>query len=262
MTFLGAFLLGGVFIWSAMTALWILSLLIKDSSIVDIFWGLGFVLAALFYFTITEGYGARRALITLLVLVWGVRLGVHLGIRNIGKGEDFRYQKWRKKYGVNYWWVSYFQVFMLQGVVMWLISAPILAAQINDGPAYLTVFDILGVFVWLVGFFFEAVGDWQLSRFRADPANKGKVLNTGLWRYTRHPNYFGDATQWWGLYLIAVATPWGLLTIFSPALMTYLLINVSGVAMLERSMRKKPKYDEYIRRTSAFFPLPPRRRAK
>lgn len=258
MTFLGIYFLGLLAILSLMTALWFVSVFINDVSIVDIFWGFGYVVACIVYFALTDGYGLRKVLITTLVLIWGLRLTTHLAIRNIGKGEDPRYQRMRKRYGPGYWWISFFQVFMLQGVLMWLVSAPLLAAQFHSGPAYITLFDIVGLLLWMIGFTFEAVGDWQLVRFRSNPQNKGRILDTGLWRYTRHPNYFGDAVQWWAFFIVAIGVPWGFLTIYSPIIMTYLLIFVSGVAMLERSMRKKPKYDEYIQRTSAFFPMPPR----
>ncbi|MFW5708883.1 MAG: DUF1295 domain-containing protein [Chloroflexota bacterium] len=259
MTFLGIYVLALLLVVFMMIGLWLLSLVLRDSGIVDIFWGIGFVILAIFYFILTDGFGGRKILVTALVVIWGLRLASHIGYRNIGKPEDFRYKRWREKYGRDYWWVSFFLVFLLQGTVMWLVSAPVLVAQYHSAPAYFTLFDIAGAFLWSVGFFFEAVGDWQLMRFKADPANQGKVMNRGLWRYTRHPNYFGDSVQWWAFYLIAISVPWGLLTIFSPVLMTYLLVYVSGVAMLERSMRKKPKYDEYMRRTSKFFPMPPRR---
>jgi steroid 5-alpha reductase family enzyme len=148
----------------------------------------------------------------------------------------------------------------LQGVLLWLISAPLLAAQFGDSPGHLAAVDLLGLFVWGIGFFFEAVGDWQLTRFKANPANKGKVLNTGLWAYTRHPNYFGDAMVWWGYFLIALATPGGLVTVYSPLIMTLLLLKVSGVAMLEKTLvETKPQYREYIAATSAFFPWFPRK---
>lgn len=243
----------------AVTLVWLLSLRLRDSSIVDIFWGLGFVIVGWFYFAATDGFILRKLLIITLVSLWGLRLTAYLAYRNIGKPEDFRYRKWRGEHGRSYWWVSYFRVFLLQGVVMWVVSMPLLSAQINPQPATLTILDGLGLLVWCVGFYFEAMGDWQLMRFKANPANKGHVLQSGLWRYTRHPNYFGDATQWWGFYLIAAAGG-GWLSILSPLLMTFLLVRVSGVAMLERTLRReKSEYADYIRRTSAFIPMPPRK---
>lgn len=251
------YLAGLVGVIVAMTALWLFSLRIKDASIVDIVWGLGFVLAALIYAALTPDSDAARSVLSLLLVgVWGVRLAVHIGRRNIGKGEDPRYVRWRRDAGAAWWWQSYVKVFLLQGALLWIISAPLYAAQASDVP--LNWLDWVGVLVWLVGFAFEAVGDWQLAQFKANPANKGKVLDTGLWRYTRHPNYFGDAVLWWGIYIVALAAG-GWWTIFAPTLMTYLLVNVSGVAHLEPTLKKtKPQYAEYIRRTSAFIPRPPK----
>jgi steroid 5-alpha reductase family enzyme len=241
-----------------MAVMWLVSLALKNSSIVDIIWGPGFALTAWVYYLLTpDGYMPRKLLICILVTIWGLRLGLHIGIRNRGKPEDYRYQKFRADAGEKWWWYSFFKVFLLQGALMWLVGMPIAAAQYAPEPT-LTVFDILGLLVWLVGFSFEAAGDWQLSRFKADPANKGKVMRTGLWRYTRHPNYFGDACVWWGHFLVALSVPGGFLTIFSPVIMTYLLMRVSGVAMLERDLKKnKPEYADYIASTNAFFPGAP-----
>jgi len=242
------------------TAIWLVSLVLRNASIVDAFWGLGFVLLAALYFVATDGFVGRKILITGLVAVWGLRLSLYILWRNWGKGEDYRYGAFREKAGERFWWVSFFQVFLLQGVLLWLISAPILAGQFYDSPDELTVVDGLGAVVWAVGFFFEAVGDWQLAAFKADPANKGKVMQSGLWRYTRHPNYFGDTTAWWGYFAIAAGTVDGLWTVFSPILMTVLLLRVSGVALLEKAqVRTKPQYSVYIESTSAFLPWFPRR---
>jgi steroid 5-alpha reductase family enzyme len=260
MTFFELWALSALVILIYMILVWIVSVALKNASIVDTFWGLGFVLVAVTAFILADdGFQGRKVLITALVTIWGVRLAAHITRRNWGKGEDFRYQAFRQKYGPErYWWFSFFQVFLLQGVLLWIIAAPLVAAQVFASPDHFTLADGIGVLVWGVGFFFEAVGDWQLVRFKKNPANQGKVLDRGLWAYTRHPNYFGDAAVWWGYYLIALSTGWGALTIFSPALMSFLLVFVSGVAMLEKSMRQKPKYDDYRRRTSAFFPRPPR----
>jgi steroid 5-alpha reductase family enzyme len=242
-----------------MTLVWLFSLLLRDSSIVDVFWGLGFVLVTWIAFLLTPtGYAGRKVLLVLLVTIWGLRLSLHILLRNWGRGEDFRYAQWRRAAGPSWWWRSYLRVFLLQGFFLWLISAPLLAAQASPLSQLLTPWDALAILIWAVGFFFEAVGDWQLSRFRADPAKKGRLLTTGLWRYTRHPNYFGDAVVWWAYYLVAVVAG-GAWTLFSPILMTFLLVRVSGAAMLERSLRQtKPGYAEYARRTSAFVPWFPR----
>ncbi len=262
MSFLVVFLAAGAGIFVLMTLLWLVSLLIKDTSIVDIFWGAGFVFLAWLAFALTpDGNAARKLLIVLLVTVWGLRLSLHIFLRNRGKGEDFRYAKWRQEQGPRWWWYSYFQTFLLQGALMWVISVPLVAAQIRPEPASLVLLDYLGAVVWLFGFLFEAVGDYQLTVFKKNPVNKGKLLTTGVWRYTRHPNYFGDAAQWWGYYLIAAASG-GLWTVFSPAIMTLLLIRVSGVALLEKTLiETKPGYREYSQTTSAFIPWFPRKKS-
>lgn len=259
MSFLSVYFQAGGVILGLMTLIWLLSLWLKDSSIVDIFWGTGFVIAVWFYFSLTvEGFLFRKLLITSITTIWGLRLSLHILIRNLGKGEDFRYRKWRQEVGPAWWWRSFFKVFLLQGVLMWIISSPLLAAQIDATPD-LTWLDFAGAAIWLMGFFFEAVGDWQLMRFKAEPANQGKLLTSGLWRYTRHPNYFGDAAQWWGFYLIAVAAG-GWYTIFSPIIMTLLLRRVSGVTMLEKTLKKtKPGYKEYVESVNAFIPWFPRK---
>lgn len=259
MDFLHIYAIGALVILGFMTLLWIASLILRNSSIVDIFWGPGFVLTNWVFFALTpDGFAARKWLISVLVTLWGLRLGTYILWRNWGEPEDFRYQKWRRQHGANWWWVSFFQVFLLQGFLMWVISAPLLAAQISPTPDRLTLPDFLAIVVWVTGFFFEAVGDLQMARFKSDPSNKGKVLDSGVWRYTRHPNYFGDATQWWAYYLIALAAG-GWWTVFSPVLMTLLLLRVSGVALLEKSLKeRKPQYQEYIETTSAFIPWFPR----
>ena len=245
-----------------MTILWIVSLILRNSSIVDIFWGAGFVLVNWVGFAITPaGFLPRKVLLAIIVTIWGLRLTLYILSRNLGKPEDFRYQKWRQAAPERWWWKSYFQVFLLQGALMWFISAPLTAVHLSATPARLTVLDFLGAALWAIGFFFEATGDFQLARFRANPANKGKLLNQGVWRYTRHPNYFGDATEWWGFYLIAVATGLGAVTILSPVVMTILLVRVSGVGLLEKTLKDtKPGYKEYMETTSAFIPWIPRTR--
>ncbi len=243
-----------------MTSLWIVSVIIKNVSIVDLFWGFGFVLAGWYYFLHTDGYEPRKLILMTMVTVWGLRLTGYLTWRNAGRGEDFRYRQFRQNYGERrYWWVSFFQTFLLQGILMWLISAPLLGAQIKIGSGSLGMADYLGMTFWIIGFIFEAGGDFQLARFRADPMNKGKVLDTGLWRYTRHPNYFGDTAVWWGFGLISVAAgSW--LAALGSLLMTALIIKVSGVALLEKSLvSDKPQYRDYIEKTSSFFPWFPKK---
>jgi steroid 5-alpha reductase family enzyme len=252
-------LAAGLFLLTAVTLLWLLSLLLRDASIVDVFWGLGFV--AVYWLgsaLVAHPLAPRQWLVGALVTIWGVRLALHILRRNWGQGEDFRYARWREEAGPSWWWRSYFKVFLLQGGILWLVAMPLLAVLADSALHPTGLLDALAVLVWAVGFLFEAGGDWQLSRFKADPANTGHLMTAGLWRYTRHPNYFGDALQWWGFYLFALASgAWW--TIFSPLLMTYLLRRVSGVAMLERTLREtKPGYAAYMARTNAFLPGRPK----
>jgi steroid 5-alpha reductase family enzyme len=196
--------------------------------------------------------------VALLITLWGGRLSLHIFRRNHGRGEDPRYRAMRTSHGQSFWWRSLFVVFWLQGALLWFVAIPVFVAIRAPQPASLTIFDLAGVVIFAVGFTFEAAGDHQLARFKVDPANHGKVLDRGLWRYTRHPNYFGDATLWWGVYVVAAATPGGWLTALSPLLMTLLLLRVSGVRLLEDSLKgSKPGYREYIARTSAFVPWVP-----
>jgi steroid 5-alpha reductase family enzyme len=244
-----------------MTLVWAISLLKRDAGIIDVFWGLGFVVVAWFYFFRTDAFTVRKVLTVALVSLWGLRLSVHILLRSIGRGEDYRYRDMRERHSRYFALWSLFAIFWLQAAILWFVSAPLLAAQSSALPQGLTWLDALGVVLFAVGFLFETVGDWQLARFKRDPANAGQVMQAGLWRYTRHPNYFGDALVWWGLSLIALSTPGSLWTIASPAVMTFLLLKVSGVSLLERSLAAtKPEYREYSLRTNAFFPWPPRRR--
>lgn len=251
-------LLGLAAVVSLFTVLWLASLALRNSSIVDMWWGPGILLIGLTYRLTTHGAPVRSTLVVAALALWAVRLAWHIGARNIGHGEDFRYAKWRQDRGASWWWFSYFKVFLLQSVIAWIISWPLYPAMASPAPVTLTPIDIAGVALFVAGFLFEAIGDEQLRRFKAHPANKGRVLDSGLWRYTRHPNYFGEALLWWGLGCFSVSTG-QYLPLIGPAIMTYLLLRVSGVAMLEDALREtKPDYAAYIRRTSSFFPRPPR----
>ncbi len=242
----------------AMLALWLVSLALRDVSIVDVFWGLGFVMVAHWVRATTAGYPPRAWLVTLLVTAWGVRLGAYLLWRNWGGGEDYRYQAMRRHYGPRFAFVSLGVVFALQGALMWLVSLPVQVAVSSPAPDRLGWLDALGTLLVLVGLAFEAVGDLQLARFKRDPANRGRVMDRGLWRYTRHPNYFGDALVWWGLFCFAFTTPAHAWTAIGPVIMTYLLTRLSGVPLLEKKLaRTRPGYAEYVARTSSFVPLPP-----
>jgi len=248
------------FVAAAMLALWLVSLARRDASIVDIWWGPGFAAVAALAFALAPAPGARGALLVALAALWGLRLGGYLFWRNHGRGEDPRYARMRRHHGERFARVSLVTVFGLQGVLQWLVSLPLQVAALRPGAAPLGALDALGVALFAVGFAFETVGDLQLARFRADPANRGRVMDRGLWRYTRHPNYFGDCLVWWGLWCIAASTPLGPWTIASPLLMTFLLLRVSGVPMLERGLAKtRPGYVDYVARTPAFLPWLPKR---
>jgi steroid 5-alpha reductase family enzyme len=243
-----------------MFLVWIVSLIRKDAGIIDPFWGLGFVVLASVYLVTSASGTPRQMLVAALVTLWGVRLSAHLFRRNLGKDEDYRYREMREKSPGTFALKSLLTVFFLQAAILWVVSFPLFQALHSPLPARITPLDAAGALVFSIGLFFEAVGDRQLSRFRSDPASRGKVLDHGLWRYTRHPNYFGDALVWWGFFLIAFATPSSAWTIVSPLLMTFLLMKVSGVALLEKRLGEtKPQYRDYVRRTSAFFPRPPGR---
>lgn len=239
-----------------MTAVWLASLALRDVSIVDVFWGPGFAVVAGVTFALAAAPSDRAAWLVAATAVWGLRLAVHLGRRKFGTPEDPRYRAMRDRIGPRFAWVSLFLVFGLQGGLMLVISLPVVAGQLDPTPPGGVA--VAGLVVWAAGMFFEAVGDYQLARFKADPANRGRVMDRGLWRYTRHPNYFGDCLVWWGLYLIAW-TPGTWWTAVGPAVMTVLLVRVSGVTLLEKSLRRdKPGYAAYAARTSAFVPWPPR----
>jgi steroid 5-alpha reductase family enzyme len=244
-----------------MLATWAISVALRDVSIVDIVWGLGFVVVAVASLLVGDAPGSRRLLLAGLVGIWGIRLALHLAVRNLGHGEDRRYQRMRRHHGPWFWLISLGTVFGLQGALMLVVSLPVSLSAGADGPEALGPLAVLGTVVWLVGFVFEAGGDLQLTRFKADPDNEGKVMDRGFWRYTRHPNYFGDFCVWWGIWLVAAETVPGRWGVVGPVVMTLFLLKVSGVAMLERDItERRPKYADYIERTSAFFPLPPRRR--
>lgn len=235
---------------------WLLSLRLKDVSIVDIGWGFGFVVVA--WTAWFSAHPPRNFVMPWLVTVWGLRLSGYLFRRNHGKPEDYRYQAMRRKWGDRFPLVSLLTVFVLQGVVMWVVSLPVQmgTASATHSRDWLM---LLGCIVWGIGLFFEAVGDRQLARFKSNPDSAGRVLDRGLWRYTRHPNYFGDFLVWWGLYAVAMATCNAWWTIVGPVAMSVFLMRVSGVTLLEKTLHQtKPEYAAYVRRTNAFFPGPPR----
>jgi len=242
-----------------MALVWLLSLARRDASIIDPCWGLGFVLVSLVAYLLNCPATLRTTLLVALTSVWGARLSVYLLWRNSGHGEDRRYQAMRATHGSRFWWISLFTVFLLQALILWFVSWPIQAACSAAKASPLGWVDLLGVSVWLIGLLFEAIGDWQLARFKAAPVNAGRVMDRGLWRFTRHPNYFGDCCVWWGLYLVAAAGgAWW--TMLSPLVMTLLLLKVSGVSLLEKTIvDRRPDYADYQARTNSFFPGPARK---
>ncbi|RQD68076.1 MAG: DUF1295 domain-containing protein [Tindallia sp. MSAO_Bac2] len=230
---------------------------IKNNSIVDMGWGPGFVVVTVYAWLVSESFTIRGTVAMILVTIWGSRLAYHIIRRNIGKPEDFRYANWRKEWGK---WVvprAFLQVFMLQGFFMMVVAYPVLLVQASTRTDF-GIFEILGLTVWIIGFYFESVGDRQLREFKKNPDNKGKIIQHGLWRYTRHPNYFGEATMWWGLWIMAIPVEWGWTGIISPLVITWLLLFVSGVPMLEKKYKGNPEFEAYAQKTNAFFPGPPR----
>jgi len=236
-----------------MTLVFLLAMVLKDNSIVDIFWGLGFIVLTAYSLWKADDIDIKKIIVSTLVLIWGLRLAAHIFLRNRGRGEDFRYANWRRtwKYFVLR---SFFQVFMLQGFFMLIIALPVL--HINHGiPVDSGMIDVAGLLIFLAGFLFEVIGDAQLAAFRKDSANTGKIITTGLWKYTRHPNYFGEALLWWGIWLMAVPVVDGIFTVISPITITLLLRYVSGVPMLETKYEGRADWEDYKRRTPVFLPF-------
>jgi steroid 5-alpha reductase family enzyme len=230
----------------------------KRNDLADVVWGIGFVIASIVAVFNAAAITPRTLVVFGLVVLWGVRLAIHIGMRNARKEEDPRYRKWRQEWGRHATIRSFVQVFLFQGYLVLLVLVPVTYIIQRGGGGNLRLLDWVGIAVWVVGFIFEAVGDYQLQRFKGDPANKGKIMNRGLWRYSRHPNYFGEVTLWWGVYLIALSVPGGWLTIIGPATITFLILGVSGIPLLEKHYEGRAEFQEYKRRTSAFFPMPPK----
>ncbi|MGI9430443.1 MAG: DUF1295 domain-containing protein [Bythopirellula sp.] len=252
------FLLSAIVVAVLMLSVWLVSLRLRDVSIVDLVWGAGFALTAWTAFLYYGGSRQSSLLLPCLTTAWGLRLSLYLTWRNHGKPEDFRYQSMRENWGRSFPLASLLIVFGLQGAIMWLVSLPVQVA-IASPSGLVPWLCAFGVIVWTVGLAFEAVGDWQLAKFRSNPNGGNQVLDTGLWRYTRHPNYFGDFLVWWGLYLVAMSQSTAWWTAIGPLTMSFLLVRVSGVTLLEKSLiSNKPGYADYVARTRAFFPWPPR----
>ena len=233
------------------------SVLLRRNDVADVAWGLGFVLLAWVSFAAGVGHSPRGLVVSTLVSIWGLRLALSIYRRHQGQPEDYRYRAWRDRWGKWFYVRSYAQVYLFQGGLIFLIALPILAINYSVSSA-LGWLDAVGVMLWLVGFYFESVGDSQLARFKKDPANQGKLMQTGLWSYSRHPNYFGEVTLWWGIWLISLGLPGGIWTIIGPLTITVLILKVSGLTLLEKKMAKHPDFDSYRRRTSRFWPRLPR----
>lgn len=249
-----------VVLMACMIALWLISIPLKDVSFVDSFWAIGFLVVAGVTYNLTDGDTNRQQVILLITAIWSVRLGTYLFLRWRREGPDGRYVALLEKSSGNVHVASLTKVFLLQGPILWIVSLPVQLGQIQAAPADLGVLAWIGIALAAIGIFFESVGDHQMAQFKADPSNHGKVMDQGLWAYTRHPNYFGDACVWWGLYLIAAETSLGVWSFFGPALLTWTLVKWSGAALLERRLkRSRPGYVEYLERTSSFIPWPPKR---
>ncbi|MBP7740931.1 DUF1295 domain-containing protein [Candidatus Woesebacteria bacterium] len=246
-----------LFLFSYMSLWFVFSVIKKRNDIADIAWGLGFILLSWFSLYLTN-VSARGLLVNLLVTIWGVRLAWHIYKRNLNKKEDYRYAAWRKEWGKWFFLRSYFQVYLLQGLFLYLIIQPVIFIH-NQVNMNLVALDFIGLLVWIIGFYFESTGDAQLKNFISNPANKGKIMETGLWKYTRHPNYFGEVTQWWGIFIFAISLSGSFFTIIGPLTITILILFVSGIPMLEKKYEGRPDFENYKKRTSMFFPLPPKK---
>ncbi len=253
------FLISAILIFIYMTVWFVFSLFSRRNDVADTAWGLGFVYLAWASLFITDSADIRSYLIVALVTIWGTRLSAHIFLRNRGKKEDFRYAKWRKDWGKWFYLRSYLQVFFLQGMLLYAIVLPVLIVNREIGEA-LNYLDVLGFLIWGVGFFFEAVGDAQLNKFIRKSSNKGKLIEEGLWRYTRHPNYFGETLCWWGIWIISLSATDSLWGIIGPLTITILILKVSGIPLLEKKMSEHPDFKDYKERVSIFFPLPPKKK--
>ncbi|WP_108672343.1 DUF1295 domain-containing protein [Peribacillus acanthi] len=249
--------INGLVIFIYMVALFLIAQKIKDNSIVDIGWGMGFVIIAIVSYFSAEETSLRQLFVLLLVGIWGVRLALHLYIRSIGRGEDFRYANFRKQWGEKATIIAFFRVFMMQGAIMLLLAYPILRVNVANENTE-TLFLALGIIIWMIGFFFQAVGDYQLERFKKQKKQKEEILDTGLWKFSRHPNYFGEATMWWGIFIIVLPVELGWTAAFSALFINFLLLKVSGVPFLDKRYKDNREYQRYKERTNRFIPWLPK----
>ena len=256
--FFSSFLYALIAVFLFMTVGFLISVLRKRNDIADTLWGLGFILVAWVTLFSNGYYYPMQLLVTALVTIWGLRLALHIYLRNRHKIEDHRYQDMQKKWKGNFYLNSYLQVFLLQGFLLLLISIPVIFVNAITETSFGWV-AILGVLIWLKGFFFESVGDSQLAQFLKDPKNHGHVMQAGLWKYTRHPNYYGEVLQWWGIFVIALSIPFGFFTILGPLVITLLITKISGVPLLEKKYAGRAEWEDYKKRTSIFVPWFPKK---
>lgn len=247
-------LISAVTVFLFMIFMFTLAQIKKDNSIVDIGWGIGFILIAISLMLAVEPLDAKDLLITATIAVWGVRLALHIYTRAKGKPEDFRYAQWRKDWGSKAALYAFFKVFMLQGAVMLIVALPIMIV-FNSFDIQLTLLSFAGMLVFITGFMFETIGDHQVYRFKKKPGNKGKIITTGLWKYTRHPNYFGETLLWWGIGIFTIGSDYYLVSFVSPLLINFLLVKVSGIPMLEKKYEGRADWEEYKKKTPAFIPF-------
>ena len=248
------FLIAAALLAAYMSCMFIIGLIARDNSLVDIAYGPAFIVACWGAWFLSGSTPHFRPLLLLsLLLLWGLRLGLHIGLRHRGRGEDFRYRNFRKAWGDTIIWRSFLQIYMLQGAVVLVVATPILLSIKAPGGG-LAWSDILGLLLFTIGFLFEAISDWQLRVFKQGGANKGKIITHGLWRYSRHPNYFGEATLWWGIFFLGLASPLGLYGVISPLTIAFLLLKVSGIPMLEAKYADNPEFAAYKAKTNSFFP--------
>lgn len=255
-TFTVSFASAALAVFVFYVVLYVVSLVKQNNTVADIGWGIGFIIAALVVLWRQDVVTIRQVVVTSLVLVWGVRLSLHVWLRSRSKGEDWRYKQWRKQWKEHWVIRSFFQVYVLQSAMLMVIAVPVLFVNTFGGPGW-GVLDIVGLVVWIGGFAWEVIGDHQLARFKEKTSNRGRILTTGLWQYSRHPNYFGEALMWWGIWIISLSVPGGWQTVVGPLLIMFLLLRVSGLTLMEKHFSANPEYLAYQKRTSAFFPWMP-----
>lgn len=250
------FLIPPIVLFCFFIGMYVIALVRKDNSVADVAWGLGFILVGTTGLFANRDFSLRPLLVLMLVAIWGVRLAIHIFLRNRGKGEDYRYKAWREQWGEHVAFRSFLQVFVLQALFLLIVSLPVQLTMLFSNGTSMTPIDYLGLIVWIVGFAFESIGDSQLSAFKKDPNNKGTILQSGLWKYTRHPNYFGESLMWWGIAIIASTVSFGFLGFIGALTITIMVRFISGVPLLEKKYVGRADWEEYKKKTPVFIPLP------